>query len=145
MLLFTLLDDIIDSALTTESFLQYGILGAFALLMILIIKYQDTTNKAQQEKVLETYKSVNDSFKSELNDLKKEKEAVYADFLLYLKTTEEKLLAIISENTNAFKLIVASNENISKAINGLVESISKRDETSKELNDNLIKLVNKNK
>lgn len=145
MLLFTLLDDIIDSALTTESFLQYGILGAFALLMILIIKYQDTTNKAQQEKVLETYKSVNDSFKSELNDLKKEKEAVYADFLLYLKTTEEKLLTIISENTNAFKLIVASNENISKAINGLVESISKRDETSKELNDNLIKLVNKNK
>jgi len=139
----TILQTVFDLATTEQSLVSYGVLGVFSLLMIMIIRYQDKTNKAQQENVLSTYKAVNDSFKSELNDLKKEKELVYTDFLNHLKNTEDKLLTIISDNTNAFKLLVNSNDLTAKAILSLSDMIHERDNTAKELNENMIKILNK--
>jgi len=140
-----ILQAFIDAATSEQSLLSYGVLGIFSVFMIIIIRYQDKTNKAQQDSVLNTYKEVSTGFKTELIEIKTEKELLNSKFLTHLQETEAKLLTIISDNSQAFKQLVTSNESMTLAIRNLIESIAKRDATTIELNKNIESLITENK
>lgn len=126
-----------------DQLLNYGGLGILLIMVILALRYIIKEYKSQTIELLDSYKDINDSFKSELNDLKKEKSELNESFIDHLKTTESNLLGIIGENTKAFTTFSESNQSISLAVKQLTASIENRDRSNKELNTSIEKIANK--
>jgi len=134
-----LLDTIQPDILSTLA--QYGILGIFSMIMIIIIRYQDNTNKQQQKVLIDSFKEQKDHLIKDNSIIDNEKKELNAKFINHLQDTEHKLVSIISENTDAFKRIALSNDNINRSIGKLIDRLSENSNSNKELNNNILKII----
>ena len=118
---------ILIDAITPDVFtslLQYGVLGIFSIIMIMIIRYQDKTNKEQQKILIDTFTKQNDELRDENKALEDNARNLNDKFLDHLQESESKLLKIVNDNTTAFGQIAESNDSMTDAIRSLIEHIS---------------------
>lgn len=130
--------------------LDKGALGLFLLALIYVVRYlakQWTTqldkSAIEHDKVVIVYKEEIAKVAEQRTLVSQQKELLNEKFLTHLEDTESKLLEIIKENSKAFNVLSESNEGISSSIQLLVSSISDRNKTTQQFNENVDKLLNK--
>jgi len=114
-----------------ETLVNFGTLGIFSLLMIYVIVNQSKKDDAKTEKIIGIYEKILESHKSEINDLKKEKDEGNNLFIKHLENSEAAMLKIISEHTTAYNSFEIT-------IKSLINSIEKRDVTTIKLHETIV-------
>lgn len=125
-------------------FLNYGVLGSFAILMIISIKYLIKKYEKQGERAIEVYVSQITNLVSEKKEILEDKELLTDKVFKHLAANEGKLIGIISDNSKAFNRVSESNESVSDAVALLVVSINQRTNETSELNTVMKDILIKN-
>jgi len=115
-----------------------GVMGIVSAFLIYAVKYITKEYKEQTEKLITSHKAATESYIGELNLVRNEKEVTATSFITYLKENNKEQLEIISENTLVFKNISNTNEAMTIVLKQLIDSINKRDDTTKSLNESIL-------
>ena len=137
-----LLNTSVEPTAYSELF-NYGVLGAFAVLMLFgikwLVQYINTQNEKMNLQYIEQAKQLNEEKKALVN----ERDELNESFINHLKGNEGKFLEIITENSKAFNAVADSNENVADAVSLLVKSIDNRNNTTADLDKSIKELIHK--
>jgi hypothetical protein len=139
--------------------LDYGVLGAVVVVLILVVKYYAKRDELRTEAVIAANKDATDKIvanhkcemerviadiaclREEYKELQNEKDELYDTFIAYFKENEKVWVNIHSANTEALNNYTRIISDINATIILLVKSIENRDTTTKELNGHIANLM----
>lgn len=109
---------------------NYGVLGLFSGIMLLVIKYLIKDYKERLDSIIK-------DAKENLQKVVAEKDIATSAFNTYLMQKEDMLLKIIADNTLVFKDIAVSIQANADATKKLIESAERRDNMVAKIADNV--------
>lgn len=132
----------VDGAMNT--LLQYGVLGVFAILLVVTLRWLAKEYKKQNDKIIDAYIEQIKGLVGERNKTLTDKEDLNDKFLKHLQDTESKLLEIITENSKAFSEVAESNRNVADSVSLLIETIHNRNDSTNDLNESIKTIIKNN-
>lgn len=118
---------LLDAGITifSKSLIDYGVLGVFVGVLLLVVRGLVREYKEQNEEFIKLFNDRIKEYINEREEIEVQKNKLNEKFLDHLKSNETELLKIIGENSNAFKMLSKTNEEFVGAITLLIKHIGK--------------------